>query len=137
MAVKISGEYTGKLNTKITHGPSGTTLTTAAPVDNHGDGSSFSPTDLAAAALGACMLTIMGIVADRRGIDLTGCRFELEKHMSNDPRRIGELPLIFHMPAGLGEADRTRLERGALTCPVHRSLHPEVDIPVRFLYAGE
>ncbi len=134
MTVKISGAYGGDLRVDVTHGPSGAKMTTAAPKDNEGDGSSFSPTDLAAASIGACMLTIMGIVARRHDVDLSGCRFELEKHMSNDPRRLGRVPITFHMPAGVSAEHRRRLERGALTCPVHRSMHPEVEIPVEFLY---
>lgn len=133
MTVTITGRYLGGLKTELTHGPSGATLTTAAPVDNEGDGSSFSPTDLVAAALGACMLTLIGIAARRRGFDLTGLSFSLEKHMVSDPRRIGTVPATVRMPAGLSPDDRTFLERAALTCPVHRTL-PEVEKPVVFEY---
>lgn len=134
MAVEITGRYRDPLKVDLTHGPSGAQLTTAAPVDNAGDGSSFSPTDLVAAALGACMLTIIGIMAKRDGLDLTGAHFKVEKHMQADPRRIASLPIEIHLPAHLSPADRTKLERGALTCPVHRSLLPEIDKPVRFMY---
>lgn len=134
MAVEITGRYTGNLNVSLTHGPSGTAMSTAAPVDNQGDGSSFSPTDLVAAALGACMVTLMGIVAQRDGIDLEGLSFKLEKHMVADPRRIGSVPVRIDMPAGLDAAQRRKLERAALTCPVHKSLLPEIDKPVRFIY---
>lgn len=119
---------------EVHHGPSGATLHTAAPVDNQGDGSSFSPTDLTAAALGACMLTIMGIVAERDGLSLEGCRFQLEKHMQSNPRRIARVPITFHMPAGLGAEARKKIERGALTCPVAHSLHPELEKDVSFEY---
>jgi putative redox protein len=134
MTVHIRGTYTGGLKVEAVHGPSGYRLTTAAPKDNEGDGSSFSPTDLVAAALGACMLTVMGIVARRDGIDLTGATFELEKHMVADPRRIGAVPVTLHMPAGLTADQRKKLERSALTCPVHHSLLPDIDKPVRFVY---
>ena len=134
MAVEMTGKYLGGLNVEVKHGPSGTVLRTAAPVDNHGDGSSFSPTDLVAAALGACMVTIMGIIANRDGIDLQGLTFHLEKHMNSDPRRIGRIPIRIEMPAGLSEPQRRKLERGALTCPVHRSLLDEVEKPVEFVY---
>lgn len=137
MAVAITGTYTGNLNVEAVHGPSGTRIHTAAPKDNQGDGSSFSPTDLVATALGTCMLTIMGIVARREGIDLEGVRFELEKHMVSDPRRIGRIPVKIHMPAGLSQEQRDKLEQGALTCPVHQSLLPEIDKPVEFLYPEE
>lgn len=134
MAVEITGRYLGDLKTELIHGPSGATLRTAAPADNQGDGSSFSPTDLVAAALGACMLTILGIIARRDGIDLGNARFLVEKHMNPDPRRIGRLPIRIHLPAHLSQYQRTKLERGALTCPVHRSLLAEIEIPVEFVY---
>lgn len=134
MAVEITGSYLGKLKVQLNHGPSGSVITTAAPVDNNGDGSSFSPTDLVAAALGACMLTIMGIVAEREGIDLTTATFRVEKHMSASPRRIGALPIVFTLPASATPEQRTKLERAALTCPVHHSLHPEIEVKVEFKY---
>lgn len=133
MAVEIQGKYAGDLKVALTHGPSGAQLVTAAPVDNNGDGSSFSPTDLVAAALGSCMVTLIGIVAQREGIDLAGLRFTVEKHMASDPRRIGRLPVRITMPPGLDTDQKTKLERAALTCPVCRSLG-EIDRPVEFLY---
>ena len=135
MAVEITGRYLDPLKVELTHGPSGAKLTTAAPVDNEGDGSSFSPTDMVAAALGACMLTIIGILAKRDGLDLAGSHFRVEKHMQSDPRRIGALPIEIHLPAHLKPSERAKLERGALTCPVHKSLLPEIDKPVRFVYS--
>ena len=134
MAVEITGRYTENLRVESTHGPSGATLTTAAPVDNNGDGSSFSPTDLVATAMATCMLTVMGIKAEQRGIDLSGCSFRIEKHMRSDPRRIDRLPIVIEMPAGLSADDRTILERTALTCPVHRSLLEAIDKTVDFVY---
>lgn len=134
MAVEITGRYDGNLKVELTHGPSGRHLTTAAPVDNNGDGSSFSPTDLLAASLGACMVTIMGIVAAREGISLDGLSFRLEKHMASDPRRVSSVPVTIEMPAGLSPEARRRLEAGALACPVHKSLPPELKREVRFLY---
>jgi putative redox protein len=134
MAVEITGRYTGHLNTEMSHGPSGVVLRTAAPVDNQGDGSSFSPTDLVAAALASCMVTTMAIVAERDGIDLTGVTFRVEKHMASEPRRIAKLPVTIHMPASLAPAERAKLERAAHTCPVHRSLIVEVEKDVHFVY---
>jgi putative redox protein len=135
MAVEITGKYIGHLKTELTHGPSGTTIRTAAPVDNQGDGSSFSPTDLAAASLGACMLTLIAIVGERDGLDLTGLSFRLEKHMAANPRRISAIPVTVHMPAGLNPEQRQKLENAALTCPVHKSLAEGVERPVEFVYA--
>lgn len=134
MAVQMSGRYLGKLGVELEHGPSGAKIRTAAPVDNNGDGSSFSPTDLCAAALGACMLTIMAMVAERDGIDLTTCSFQVEKHMATDPRRIGRIPVTFQMPAGLSGDQRKKLERAAHTCPVHYSLAEGIEKDVRFVY---
>ena len=135
MAVEISGRYLGNLKVEATHGPSGAVLRTAAPVDNQGDGSSFSPTDLAATALGVCMLTLIAIVGEREGIDLSGLSFRLEKHMSSSPRRIGAIPVTIQMPAGLNPDQKKKLENAALTCPVHKSLSEEVEKPVEFVYA--
>lgn len=134
MAVEITGEYTGNLKMKLTHGPSGAELGTAAPVDNNGDGSSFSPTDLVAAALGSCMATVMAILARREGIPFAGASFHIEKHMRSDPRRIDSLPVRIRMPGGLTDAQKSKLERAARTCPVHRSLLPEVRKEVEFVY---
>lgn len=133
--VQIAVEYTGGLRCKAVHGPSQQTLTTDAPVDNCGRGEYFSPTDLVATALGACMATIMGIVADREKIDLAGLRMSVVKDMTpTPPRRIASLTVRMEMPGGLDEAQRTKLERAALQCPVHQSLHPDVKITCDFVY---
>lgn len=137
MAVSMTGRYDGGLKTVLQHGPSGMELRTAAPVDNQGDGSSFSPTDLVAAALGGCMLTTIAIVAERSGIDISGAHFVLEKHMRSDPRRIDCIPIRVHLPVALGRDDRTKLERAALGCPVHASLHPDVGKDTEFVYDVE
>jgi putative redox protein len=135
--VEISIEYLGQLRCQATHGPSGTKVVTDAPVDNMGRGESFSPTDLVATALGTCMLTIMGIVAQRDGIDLAGTRVKVTKEMVVAPvRRIGRLTVAFHVPARLSEADQSKLQKAALACPVHKSLHPEVEIPVQFHFGS-
>lgn len=134
MAVQITGEYTGNLKMLLTHGPSGTRIPTAAPVDNQGDGSSFSPTDLAAAALGSCTITTMAIVAQREGIPFEGAGFTLEKHMVSDPRRIGAIPVTIRMPGGLSAEQRRRLEHVARTCPVDRSLNPAIEREYTFVY---
>jgi uncharacterized OsmC-like protein len=134
MAVEITGTYAGNLKVALRHGPSGAEIGTAAPVDNNGDGSSFSPTDLVAAALGACMVTLMGIAAQKHGFALESCSFTLEKHMRADPRRIDAIPVTLRMPAGLDARQRRLLEHAALTCPVHRSLLPEIVRDIRFDY---
>ncbi|MHC4824214.1 MAG: OsmC family protein [Planctomycetota bacterium] len=133
MAVEIDVVYQGELRCGATHGPSGVQVLTDAPVDNHGKGESFSPTDLVATALGACILTILGIVSERRGLALEGTVVKVEKHMVADPvRRIGSLPVVITMACAVEERFQSMLENAAATCPVHQSLHPEIDKPITF-----
>lgn len=133
--VHIDVIYEGDLHASARHRPSGTELATDAPKDNEGRGESFSPTDLVATALGTCMITVMGIVARRRGLPLEGARATVEKGMVTEPvRRIGRLAVRLELPASLAPDDRKVLERAALTCPVHKSLHPDMEIPVTFAY---
>jgi putative redox protein len=134
MGVLIHGSYLGNKRTRLIHGPSRAELLTDAPRDNAGEGAFFSPTDLVAGALGACMMTIMGIVAERSGIDLTGMTMRVEKEMRSAPRRIGSLSLALHLPARLPEAERQKLEAAARACPVHESLHPDISVGLEFLY---
>jgi putative redox protein len=131
MPVTIDVEYQGGLHTQATHGPSQASLTTDAPTDNGGKGAAFSPTDLVATALGSCILTIMGLVAERNELDLSGMRARVTKEMVADPhRRIARLEVVLTWPAGrdLAEADRTKLTRAASHCPVHASLHPDTQV---------
>src|SRR5438874_4127310 len=101
--VQIDVTYEGQLRTKAVHNPSGNSFITDAPVDNHGRGESFSPTDLVATALGTCMATVMGIFAERHGIDLKGMRVTVKKEMVQEPvRRIGRLTSEIHVPLAAG-----------------------------------
>jgi putative redox protein len=134
MSVPITGTYEGTLRMTLQHGPSGTRIATAAPRDNQGDGSSFSPTDLLAASLGSCAVTTMAIVARREGIPFDAATFSLEKHMRSEPRRVDRVPLRIAMPSGLDAEQRAVLERAALECPVARSLHPDVGKDIDFEY---
>lgn len=127
--------YLGDLRTHATHLQSGNELITDAPTDNNGRGEAFSPTDLVAAAYGSCMMTIMGIVAQREGIDLTGSDMQITKIMTaQPPRRIARLEVLLTMKTNreLSEAEITKLERAARTCPVELSLHPDVEREVSF-----
>jgi putative redox protein len=131
-----TARYEGHLRTEATHTASGTVIQTDAPVDNHGRGEAFSPTDLVGTALGTCILTTMAIVAERHQVDLVGSSFRMEKIMSTDaPRRIAQLTVELHLPASLSDADRALMERTAHTCPVALSLNPEIKQEVRFVYA--
>ncbi|WP_224367140.1 OsmC family protein [Hyalangium versicolor] len=120
--------------TQLEHGPSGSHIATEAPKDNGGTGASFSPTDLVGAALASCALTTMALAASRENIPFGEAKATVEKRMTPPPRRIGELVLNIQMPAGLSRAHRTRLEEVAHGCPVARSLHPDVKLPVTFSY---
>lgn len=131
-----TARYEGHLRTEATHTASGTVIQTDAPVDNHGRGEAFSPTDLVGTALGTCILTTMAIVAERHQVDLVGSSFTMQKIMSQEPpRRIAQLTIELHLPASLSPADRALMERTAHTCPVALSLNPELKQEVRFVYA--
>ena len=135
--VSLTTTYEGGLRCRAVHGPSGTALVTDAPVDNHGKGESFSPTDLVATALGACMMTVMGIVAERHGIDLVGMKSETVKEMTKEPpRRIAALRTRLTIPLPADHPNRQLLEQAAHTCPVHKSLHPDIDASIEFVWAG-
>lgn len=137
MGVEIRAVYEGSMHCRATHGPSGTELSTDAPLDNGGRGESFSPTDLVATALGNCVMTIVALVCERHGHDVRGMRVQVMKEMTDQPgRRIAALPTLVMIPASAvpEQTDRDRLERAARHCPVHRSLHPDIDAPISFEY---
>lgn len=135
--VHLTTTYEGQLRCRAEHAPSHTTLITDAPVDNQGKGESFSPTDLVGVALGSCMMTIMGIAAARHGIELVGMQAETVKEMSKDlPRRIASLRTRLTIPLSADHPQRPLLEQAAHTCPVHKSLSPEIDAAIEFVWAG-
>jgi len=123
----IETTYLGNLRTEATHVQSGNKLITDAPLDNKGKGEAFSPSDLLATALGSCMLTIMGMAAREQNINMDGATCSITKIMASEPRRIGEVQIIFNFPArDYSEKVKTILERAAHTCPVSKSLHPNL-----------
>ncbi len=128
--------YKGDLRTTATHLQSGTVIETDAPTDNQGKGERFSPTDLLATALGTCMVTTMAIKARPMNIELNGTRVDVTKVMVSDPRRVGKIVAHMYMPAGLSVDEKTKdiLERTARTCPVERSLHPDVELDIVFYW---
>lgn len=135
--VQIEVKYEGDLHCSAVHGPSGSALATDAPLDNQGRGEAFSPTDLVATALGTCVATTMAIVARRKGIELPPLSVSVEKHMTADaPRRIARLPVTVRIPLPPDHPERKVLEGAGLGCPVHRSLHPDVDAPIVFEWVG-
>jgi len=128
--VTITAQYEGDLCCTATHGPSSAKLSTDAPKDNEGLGRFFSPTDLMATALGTCVLTTMAIVARRHGLELKGATVKVEKNMNATPRRIGRLPVELTVPGTFTAEQKKLLEAAAHSCPVHKSLHPDIDAPV-------
>ncbi len=133
--VQITTVYEGHLHCRLRHEPSGQEFTTDAPADHQGKGEAFSPTDLVGAALGSCILTVMGIVAQRRQLDLTGTTAQVTKEMADEPvRRIRCLAVTVTFPSAFTEDQRRLLEGAARSCPVHHSLHPDIDAPVTFVY---
>jgi putative redox protein len=137
MSVEINIIYEGGLHCTATHGPSKNNLITDAPVDNGGKGAVFSPTDLVATALGTCMATVMGLVAQRNTLNIDGLQIQVIKEMTAAPvRRIGSLKTRLVFPAGnpLTPTDRAKLEAAAKACPVKQSLHPDLQTPVEFVY---
>jgi putative redox protein len=131
--------YDGNLRTVCTHLKSGTEIQTDAPPDNQGKGERFSPSDLLATSLGACMMTIMGIKARDMQVDLVGVKIEVEKIMKQEPRRVGGINLTFHFPDSLSvnEKQKTILENAAHTCPVIYSIHPDIKVNVQFNWSAE
>ena len=137
MGVEMKAVYTGDLGTKLSHGPSGAQISTDAPVDNGGKGAAFSPTDLVASALAACMLTIMGKVSQAEGIALEGTEVQVVKEMSASPRRICCVKVTMKMSAGcasITDAQKRLLWDAAMACPVKESLHPDTKIDLEMLW---
>jgi len=131
--VEISISYYGNLRCLANHGPSGAVIQTDAPVDNHGQGAAFSPTDLTAASLGVCMMTVMGIAAQSRGIELTGATLNVKKHMSDSPpRRIAALDVDVFLPIPSADPNCHVLEKVGRHCPVALSLHPDLEQRITF-----
>ena len=126
--------YKGNLRTEATHLQSQSVIETDAPVDNHGNGERFSPTDIVATALGSCMLTIMGIKARSMQVNLEDTAISIAKKMTDNPRRISGIDVIFTFPDTVraDEKQRAILERAALTCPVAQSIHPDIQVNVQF-----
>lgn len=132
----VTATYLGDLRVECVHEGSGTKIITDAPVDNHGKGEAFSPTDLCSAALGACAMTIIGIYAQNNDVDVTGTTMEITKTMAKDPRRIARVEVIFHMPdRGYTAKQKTMIERAANLCPVHFSLAEELEQAFIFQWA--
>lgn len=125
--------YKGSLRCEATHLQSGSTIETDAPTDNRGKGERFSPTDSVCMALATCMITTMGIRAADMNIDITGARLDVTKHMLSNPRRIGKIEVIVHLPANnIEQKDKEILQMIGDTCPVMKSLHPDLEVYTQY-----
>jgi uncharacterized OsmC-like protein len=124
--------YLGNLRTENTHLNSGNTYITDAPTDNNGKGEAFSPTDTVATGLANCMMTVMGIKAEQLKVNMDGTKANVTKIMSPDPRRISKIIIKFNFPQGIDQKARRILEHTARTCPVHYSLHPDIERDISF-----
>ena len=131
MSATIKGQYKGGLLNEMTHLKSKNTIFTDAPTDNHGKGEAFSPTDLVCGALAACMMTIMGITAEAHDFNIDGTTYEIKKTMAADPRRIGQIDIVFNFPPNdYTQKQQTMLWNAADTCPVAKTLSPDVIVNI-------
>ena len=136
--IEIHIDYKGDLHCQATHGPSDSILETDAPVDNNGRGEAFSPTDLLATSLGTCMATVLGIAANRKGIPVEGMNVKVRKFMSDDqPRRVAKLEVDIYVPISEEHVDRRLLQSAALGCPVHYSIHPDIEVVINWSWAPD
>tara|TARA_B100000965_G_C19165069_1_gene572033 strand:+ start:199 stop:603 length:405 start_codon:yes stop_codon:yes gene_type:complete len=126
--------YKNNLRTEAQHIASGQKIITDAPLDNNGKGEAFSPTDLVATALASCMITIMAIAAEKNGINISETSASVKKIMGTNPRTISDVVIEIKMSKDLALKDRKRLEKAALACPVHKSLHPDMNKEITFSY---
>jgi putative redox protein len=130
---KIEIWYEGSLSTRCVHGENGTEILTDAPKEVQGLGRVFSPTDLLAASLGSCVLTLMGIAANRLNVDIQGTRAQVAKEMASGPvRRIGKVSVAVSCPKDFPKEIKAKLTRAAETCPVHQSLHPDIVLDITY-----
>ena len=127
--------YLGNLRTEAEHLQSGSKMITDAPVDNHGKGEAFSPTDTVATALASCMLTIMGIKANDHQMEIEGTTAEVTKVMTDKPRRISKIEIKISVKGSFEEKEKKILENAALTCLVYHSLHTDIEKLVNFTYS--
>ena len=133
--VTIRTIYTGSLRTQATHVRSGMTLVTDAPVDNNGKGESFSPTDLLAASLGSCMLTVIGIEAEKQGFTIDGTEVSILKIMATNPRMVSGIEVVLKFPdVHYTELQKQIIKQKGLTCPVALSLHQDIVQDVKFIF---
>jgi len=130
--VRIEASYDGNLRCTATHGPSGKQIITDAPVDNKGKGESFSPTDLLATSMLTCIMTIVAIRADSKGIDVSSMSGSVEKTMAANPRRVAKLEVVVNLPSDMTIEDRSWLITEGCNCPVCVSVSENMEVDVTF-----
>lgn len=128
--------YQGNLRCSATHLQSGTILETDAPTDNRGKGERFSPTDLVCTALATCIVTTIAMKAIDMNVNIDNSTLEVTKYMQNDPRRIGKIEIKINFTTAMDEKTKTILERVGHTCPVHRSLHPDIEMNIEYVWGA-
>ena len=125
-------KYEGDLRCTATHIPSGKKLITDAPIDNHGKGESFSPTDLLVTSMLTCIMTIIGIKAEKKNMQIEGMYGSVEKIMTSNPRRIGRLEIRITLPNNNQISDREWLITEGCDCPVCHSVSESMEIDIKF-----
>ena len=125
-------KYEGDLRCTATHIPSGKKLITDAPIDNHGKGESFSPTDLLATSMLTCIMTIIGIKAEKKNMQIEGMYGSVEKIMTSNPRRISRLEIRITLPNNNGISDREWLIIEGCDCPVCHSVSESMEVDIKF-----
>ena len=130
MTSKIT--YLGNLRTSSIHLQSGVTVLSDAPLDNHGQGKAFSPTDLVCNALGSCMMTIMAIKSKDLNLNLDNTTIDVTKHMQDAPRKIAKIDISINVNVPTTDKDRIILEKTAMNCPVLLSLNADIDKNIKF-----
>ena len=124
--------YQGNLRCEAVHLQSSSTIETDAPTDNRGKGERFSPTDLLCVSLATCMVTTMGIKAADMNVDLTNSRADVQKHMASDPRRVAKIEVTVFLPKNINEKERLILEKTGNNCPVAKSVHPDIELVLKY-----
>ena len=136
--ITVQTVYEGNLRTNSIHTKSGNNLLTDAPVDNEGKGETFSPTDLLCSSLSSCMLTIMGIASNKHRIDFKDVKIEVTKFMASNPRRVSKIDLNFLFEGDhYSNKEKKILEQAALNCPVAKSIHPDIELVVKFNWQAQ
>ena len=125
-------EYTEGFSTTIRSLETKAKISTDAPQNHGGKGVEFSPTDLFAAALGSCILTIMGMHAKKLGVNFQGVKAKVTKNQGTIPGGIGEILVHVYYPHPIEASLRDKLEKAAKNCPLHHSIDSKINQEIVF-----